>query len=496
MTRQTIYDFYELEYKTSQLKLRNPEHPNLMKMEGRLNEICDSLLNDMCEIIANNISNNVDFLDIYDNEDDDDWSPYYDGDENAYRKQQLNSKKILNTATYALKDGSLGDKISAVSLCFNWGHQGGTMFGELDIDDSILDEMTEGKYIPKWDKELKKIAIKKRSIDNMQVQSKEYDLVNHLIGQFKELGVTEVSWKDFQKKWPGFSQRYSSLIQTIRNNKPKITLDDLESWLWNHEHESKYNAGFTTYRDPEHSFRDAEQVVLQINRGAKINDIFANDREMKQFFTMLSNGGQGSGHPVAWNTVGWFRLDKITEEYILIDEIQSDMLQAIELMNGLISSEDVGSFFYAYPESIQQQLLDRFHTSPEGMVNMCNGYQRQLIQDWGKGDPQKALETIAKLKEKIKSTFSDWIEEGLSTVIDYAREKGIKYVLLNTPENISSRDDAVSGDKLSMYYTQSARQFGFVKQQVDIEGLSGQFFVRQAKKFNSYSIIKSLKSLT
>ena len=50
ITKDDIYEFYELEYKISQLKEKNPDHPDLMKMEGRFNEVCNKLQQDLIEL--------------------------------------------------------------------------------------------------------------------------------------------------------------------------------------------------------------------------------------------------------------------------------------------------------------------------------------------------------------------------------------------------------------------------------------------------------------
>lgn len=191
MNKELIYEFYELEYKTSQLKLRNPEHPNLMKMEGRLREVCNSLLKDMKDYVEANILNNFEWM--FEGIDEDyEESEYLTGDKPLEHGIMEDKRDAYKTLSRAYKSDELGDKVAGVSFGFNWYHASGDIATAFDIEDGFLNEMTEGKYIPKWDKELKKIA----KIDVSQIKQSVYrDLYANFIKNAELLQATDEKTK-------------------------------------------------------------------------------------------------------------------------------------------------------------------------------------------------------------------------------------------------------------------------------------------------------------
>ena len=113
MNRQLIYEFYELEYKISQLKLRNPEHPNLMKMEGRLREVCNSLLKDMKDYVEVNILNNFEWM--FEGIDEDyEESEYLTGDKPMEHGIMEDKRDTYQSLSRAYESDELGDKVAGV----------------------------------------------------------------------------------------------------------------------------------------------------------------------------------------------------------------------------------------------------------------------------------------------------------------------------------------------------------------------------------------------
>lgn len=334
----------------------------------------------------------------------------------------------------------------------------------------------------------------RKSISERQVHNKEYDMVQYISQQFRNNNITEMSWKDFQKKFVSIAQRYSKLIQTIRNNKPVITIDDLDEWLFNYNHDSKYDVTMGTYHDAESSFRDAEQVVMQINRNANIDTLIAGNRPLQRFLEMTGKTAMGSGHPVKEKTVGWFRLDKINSEYMLIDEIQTDIYQAVDLTEATLTM-NIGDLYKKFYKNMEEFIKQKYGMGKEQIINHSNRIKSGIIDEFGGGDINKAIETVQGFKKQLKDLFIDWLEDGMSTVIDYARDNGIKYVLLHTPETISERHTGVSIDKLSMYYTQTAKLFGFRKEHINMDDIKGEFFIREAKRVNVRGIKREIIKL-
>lgn len=143
-TEKDIYEFYELEYKIDQLKRRNPQHPALLKMEGRLDEVCNKLLKWL-----------FGYMEVH----------YLNNQEAGWEENSgvlTESRDFMKLFKKVLKSGNLGAKTSAISEGLNWYHAGGSPMEELSegyaIDGALLDNLTNGKFIPKWNKELQKIA--------------------------------------------------------------------------------------------------------------------------------------------------------------------------------------------------------------------------------------------------------------------------------------------------------------------------------------------------
>lgn len=201
LTKQDIYEFYELEYKIDQLKRRNPDHRHLMKMEGRLNIVCNKIIPyltdyveanlELNEAMGNDEENYEESISYYDEEkkgtysipelspsivlkalEKNDPSVYSEDSKEAIRKDMLlylssfnidnyddyvklynkthkqvkpkkelswmgEKKKLIETLNKAEKSGNLGEKIASISEALNWYHAGGSMKEILSEDIGI-----------------------------------------------------------------------------------------------------------------------------------------------------------------------------------------------------------------------------------------------------------------------------------------------------------------------------------------------------------------------
>ena len=300
--------------------------------------------------------------------------------------------------------------------------------------------------------------------------SKEYDAVKFILSYYQDNGIETIPWSQFQKTFQQLSQKYTKLFTEIRHNKPQVTKQDLEEYLNdNHVKDTSYRLDYTPYTDTRTSFRGVDELVIQINRGANADHILAKDPVIKNYLDMVSYRGVQSGHPVGNKTVGWLRVDFVNKDWILIDEVQSDLVNSITQAKKFVSEPNFESFVNSYTnEYVRNQV--RNILSPSVFRN----FKETFLQDG------YTVEKLDKIKVKLVELFNNWAEYGISSLLEIARKNGIKNVALHTAETISQRDPSVEADKIKMYYDNLARSFGFKKQLVNTRGLKGNFWVRTA----------------
>jgi hypothetical protein len=305
--------------------------------------------------------------------------------------------------------------------------------------------------------------------------SKEYDAVRYVYNQYRENGINSLPWRDFQKRFQGFAQRYNTLFTEIRRNRPAVTLDDLQEYLVNYKNDSKnYDLSYATYGEEEHSFRGVEQLVLQINQGASAREILDREPVLKRYISMVGQSSEQSGHPANEDTVGWLRADFIDEDWLLVDEAQSDLVNSCAQAKNIVTSRNFEEFLAGLNnEHVKSLVLEKI--SEQQFI----GVRRHFIQS---GYTPEKLDEI---KQRLVDLFKDWAEYALSTLIEIARRNGIKNIAIHTTDTIARRDPSVEADKIVIYYTTLARSFGFRKQQLNHGDLNGEFWVRKVGKFKA-----------
>jgi GNAT superfamily N-acetyltransferase/2'-5' RNA ligase len=304
--------------------------------------------------------------------------------------------------------------------------------------------------------------------------SKEYDRVRWVYQQFLDARVQSMSWQDFQKKFP--KERNSPLFTKVRQNRPKITTEDMERWMDEFDAKAKeyqnYEIEHGTYQDKATSFRDVEQLVLKINQSASAKEIIGEDPMMTEFLTQIAQGSQQSGHPVSENTVGWLRVDFIDDDWLLVDEVQSDLVNAMELGKKFVTEPTLESLMSGYKsETVKQKIRDMGATEQTFQMSKRNMLSRGYT-----------VEKLDEMKQQLINLFKDWAEYGIASLIEIARRHGIKNVAIHTGETIAKRDPDLEADKAIMYYDQLAKSFGFQKQMLDVGDLKGNFWVRTASE--------------
>lgn len=350
--------------------------------------------------------------------------------------------------------------------------------GAAKEQDELLQLMRDRMTGPRWQKGRRSSLLQKKAIPQIDELaapvSKDYDRVAYVYRQMYNAGKQSLSWQDFQKMFP--RERNSPLFTQVRQNRPKITLEDLDRWIEEYKAKAKeyqnYNLEHSTYRDKATSFRDVEQLVLRINQSASTSEIIGEDEMLRFFLQQAEQGSRQSGHPVGKDTVGWLRVDFVNDDWLLIDEVQSDLINAVELAMKFISEPSLESLMQGYrSETVKQKIRDM-------------GATEQMFQHSKREFARRGytMERLQEMKQALVNLFKDWAEYGIASIIEIARRHGIKNVAIHTGTTIAKRDPDLEADKAVMYYDNLAKSFGFKKQQLDIGEVQGEFWTRTASK--------------
>jgi 2'-5' RNA ligase/GNAT superfamily N-acetyltransferase len=364
----------------------------------------------------------------------------------------------------------------------NWFVEGGSSALSQLFHGMPLTELEKGRKqgaAPQLE-DLEQAVTDSRSTSLPQIQqlphgvSKEYDRVRWVYQQFLDARVQSMSWQDFQKKFP--KERNSPLFTKVRQNRPKITTEDMERWMDEFDAKAKeyqnYEIEHDTYKDKATSFRDVEQLVLKINQSASAREIIGEDPMLTEFLGQIAQGSQQSGHPVSANTVGWLRVDFIDDDWLLVDEVQSDLVNAMELGKKFVTEPTLESLMSGYKsDTVKQKIRDMGATEQSFQMSKRNMLSRGYT-----------VEKLDEMKQQLINLFKDWAEYGIASLIEIARRHGIKNVAIHTGETIAKRDPDLEADKAIMYYDQLAKSFGFQKQMLDVGELKGNFWVRTASE--------------
>jgi GNAT superfamily N-acetyltransferase/RNA:NAD 2'-phosphotransferase (TPT1/KptA family) len=302
--------------------------------------------------------------------------------------------------------------------------------------------------------------------------SPEYDAVKVVLRWFDTNDIESLSWKEFQRNFQQYGQKYPTLFTDIRGNRPRITREDLQKYLNDYKGWG-YDVTTEKYQDATHSYRDVEQLVLQLNRGASAAPIISGDPLLEQYLDMVSQSSAYSGHPVGENTVGWLRVDFVNKEWLLVDEVQSDLINSVTQAMSIVATETYEEFLNNIENEIVKNLMmDK--VTPQRYT----WARRQFIQSG------YTAEKLTEIKAQLTALFKGWAEHALATIIEIARRHGIENVAIHSVDTISQRDQSVEGTKVKMYYDNLAKSFGFKKERLEGSGLNGEFWVRKTSAVN------------
>jgi 8-oxo-dGTP pyrophosphatase MutT (NUDIX family)/GNAT superfamily N-acetyltransferase len=303
--------------------------------------------------------------------------------------------------------------------------------------------------------------------------SKEYDAVRYVTQWFLDNKVQQMPWSQFQKTFQQFAAKYNALFTQIRKNKPQIMLADLQEWLQEQQYAEQnegYGVSYERYQDPKTSYRDVEQLVLQINQGANAERIIGGDNALSQYMDLVSQSSRMSGHPAGEKTVGWLRVDFVDQNTLLIDEVQSDLVNSVSQAKLIVETNSYEEFWEALANDRVRELATEKGITAQHYQNAKRGFASYGF----------TIDVLEDIKRKLIELTKDWAEHAIATVLEIARRNGIKSVAIHTAETIAERDPGVEADKIKMFYDSVAKSFGFKKQPLDIGGRRGNFWVRTA----------------
>lgn len=306
-------------------------------------------------------------------------------------------------------------------------------------------------------------------------RNKEFDTVQRVYQQMLDEEIVKLPWRVFQQKFQQAVAQYPQLFTTIRHNRPEISASDLAQWLTprGKSTDTKYPVTYDRYHDPETSYRDVEQLVLQLNEGADAKGVIGKDPQLRQYLDFVGMSSGFSGHPADKGTVGWLRVDFVNQDWLFVDEVQSDLVNSITQAIAMATTT-----FEAWWAEQNEGVREKAETLAAGhgmsVSQAWNGSKQQLQR--GGYTPEK----LEQIKDKLIELFNDWSEYAIATILEIARDHKIKYVAINSSESIAKRDPSVDAPKLKMYYDNLAKGFGFKKQTVGTPEIQGTFWVRKA----------------
>lgn len=147
--------------------------------------------------------------------------------------------------------------------------------------------------------------------------------LRRIVDELKAGGESEVRWSTFQLRWPSLAARYKrDLLGAFRQGVARRQdLDEFRGGA------SKYSLSFATWSGAQMVFAGT-QIVFQVCSSQLSTAEGAGHRSTFALRKALREAAERSPHPVAIETVGWFRVhvDDL-HRLVFIDEVQSDVME-------------------------------------------------------------------------------------------------------------------------------------------------------------------------
>jgi len=253
--------------------------------------------------------------------------------------------------------------------------------------------------------------------------------------------ANSITLKEIAQAFPSEFNKFNKELKALFSGKQNIGIEEVDTFL-SKIPKGKFDVDYTVYSgDAQKTRKDVKQLVMQVNKGNSLNDI--QDPELSKFIKDIIEISYRSGHPVKKeHTLGWFRIDVIDNNLLLVDEVQSDIFEAL-------------SKFVKGGEGLPAELREKY--------------------------PPDKMKAYTKELQKI---IGDWHIEGLSTILAFARANGIQKVALHTEASTALKGDSASF--VYEYYYQLAKKMGFGEENIEIPGRGTHtFYTREARRIAS-----------
>ena len=320
-----------------------------------------------------------------------------------------------------------------------------------------------------------------------QTKSPERDAMLTILRIFKERGIDKKPLVECyaDPELSAICNRYAKLMKEILRiggnpNNKNIEVAALEKWLKQvEESDKRFGITYRDFHSPKDSYKDVVQTVIQINAENHLLEQIKQDPDLKTIFEYLNWGGSQSGHPIGKNGIGWVRADYNADEDLLyVDEIQCDLISQCGDLRSFVTTNTSAEWFESRNPELQKKIVKEHGRQS---ADMFWNSQRHWIEEH-----DITLEKINNATKKFIKLTEDWEIHVVATVLDIAREHGIKNVAISTPEAVLKRDPSVGAEKLKIMYDKIGKRFGFTKKQIStLQGTKAEgteVWVRTAKK--------------
>ena len=122
--------------------------------------------------------------------------------------------------------------------------------------------------------------------------------------------------------------------------------------------------------------------------------------DLKRFINLINQASAYDGHPVSSETIGWFRIDHISQKYLLIDEIQSDVFTAIGKTKDILRCKNGNEYIKTLSPQAIQAIQEKGYNTRDLIANFS--YTKQHILQ-----TVKSLENLDKIKQAFIQQYID-----------------------------------------------------------------------------------------
>lgn len=288
-----------------------------------------------------------------------------------------------------------------------------------------------------------------------------YNEQHRILSQLKKIELP-ISIENFKIKYSALANQLKNFLGFVKSKKEKNITKNLIIEYENGLNKEEFPLEYSTWDSQLQRSVESSNPQLVINIIASnemLNDIKSNNSYI--LFDLINNTSKESGHPYVKDQIGWVRLELNKEKkYILVDEIQTDHLNAIDR---IYTETYQGKKYY-------EHIKNRYNLTDEQFKAICDN-----------------------LKKNMKR-FSDI---ALDTVVNFAKQNGFVKIYYHTYE---SGKALKNNDPPKSMYTKVPERHYFKQVEEKPFDLEGKFLAREAtytdellkrfaRKINMYDLI-------